>query len=175
MNLADESGNKQRRIETFKGPWQATLSTVDELLGNQPTLVYVDAPYKRDEYSRYYHLLETLVSYSYPQSLGKGRLPEKGTRERPASEFFTRSQPTINKAFVSVISSILERRWTCAWSYASSGNADMVDVLSTIQSLYSCEITSYATPYAHKAQGKAKTAKRVTEYLVVITPGSKLS
>jgi adenine-specific DNA-methyltransferase len=36
-------------------------------------VVYADPPYSRAQYSRYYHVLETLVLYDYPAATGKGR------------------------------------------------------------------------------------------------------
>lgn len=36
-------------------------------------LIYVDPPYTADHYSRFYHVLETLVKYDYPEIEGKGR------------------------------------------------------------------------------------------------------
>lgn len=38
----------------------------------RPAVVYADPPYTDDQYSRYYHLWETLVLYDYPSSSGKG-------------------------------------------------------------------------------------------------------
>lgn len=43
----------------------------------RPSIVYADPPYKQDQYSRYYHLLETLVLYDYPKVTGKARYREK--------------------------------------------------------------------------------------------------
>lgn len=45
----------------------ADSSTKGELV------VYADPPYSRAQYSRYYHLLETLILYDYPEISGKGR------------------------------------------------------------------------------------------------------
>ena len=39
----------------------------------RPAVVYADPPYTRDQYSRYYHLYETLLHYDYPASHGSGR------------------------------------------------------------------------------------------------------
>ena len=39
-------------------------------------LVYADPPYTTDHYSRYYHVLETLIKYDYPSCIGKGRYRE---------------------------------------------------------------------------------------------------
>lgn len=41
--------------------------------GTTPAVVYADPPYTRDQYSRYYHVYETLLHYDYPQSCGSGR------------------------------------------------------------------------------------------------------
>lgn len=40
---------------------------------NAPTVVYADPPYTTDHYSRYYHLLETLLRYDYPKVTGNAR------------------------------------------------------------------------------------------------------
>jgi adenine-specific DNA-methyltransferase len=36
-------------------------------------VIYADPPYSKAQYSRYYHVLETLVLYDYPDATGKGR------------------------------------------------------------------------------------------------------
>lgn len=38
----------------------------------RPSVIYADPPYTDDQYSRYYHLLETLIFYDYPQVTGAG-------------------------------------------------------------------------------------------------------
>jgi adenine-specific DNA-methyltransferase len=40
--------------------------------GNGPAVVYADPPYTDDQYSRFYHLWETLILYDYPVATGKG-------------------------------------------------------------------------------------------------------
>lgn len=35
-------------------------------------LIYADPPYTADHYSRFYHVLETLIRYDYPEAEGKG-------------------------------------------------------------------------------------------------------
>lgn len=45
-----------------------SLSASSEL----PAVIYADPPYTNDQYSRYYHLLETLILYDYPTMTGKG-------------------------------------------------------------------------------------------------------
>lgn len=41
--------------------------------GESPAVVYADPPYTSDQYSRYYHLYETLLLYDYPKSEFTGR------------------------------------------------------------------------------------------------------
>ena len=45
--------------------------------GSHPAVVYADPPYTRDQFSRYYHLYETLIQYDYPTSSGSGPLPSR--------------------------------------------------------------------------------------------------
>ncbi len=87
---------KQRRREILR-EWQASLRSMTQV-GNYawrksnrifnldacnllrdlndsrmcPGVIYADPPYTSDQYSRYYHLLETLVLYDYPKVTGKG-------------------------------------------------------------------------------------------------------
>lgn len=42
-------------------------------LPDRPAVIYADPPYTDDQYSRYYHLYETLLHYDYPEALGTGR------------------------------------------------------------------------------------------------------
>jgi len=44
---------------------------------DKPTIVYADPPYSEAQYSRYYHVLDTLVEYRYPPATGAGRYPDK--------------------------------------------------------------------------------------------------
>lgn len=37
-------------------------------------VIYADPPYTRDQYSRYYHVYETLYRYDFPASTGQGRI-----------------------------------------------------------------------------------------------------
>lgn len=39
----------------------------------KPSVIYADPPYTDDQYSRFYHLLETLILYDYPEVTGAGR------------------------------------------------------------------------------------------------------
>ena len=68
LSLAAESERAMYPVRTVLGPWREALDTVQRMAsGGQEITVYVDAPYTREEYSRYYHPLETLVEYGVPR------------------------------------------------------------------------------------------------------------
>lgn len=171
LNLAEEAERSPNQIDIIPGPWPDALAALDALFprNGQPIAVYVDAPYKRDEYSRYYHVLETAVLYSYPSCIGSGKIPSKSTGERFRSGFFTRSETELIQILVNLFGEILERGWMCAWSYAESGNASIVTVVEEVFQATGCEVRSYSTPYQHKAQS-GRSARNTTEYLVLFIP-----
>lgn len=169
LNLAEESQSPKTTIQTLPGPWPRALESLSQVVGRKPVLVYVDAPYKRDEYSRYYHLLETLVKYDYPSSLGIGRTPDKRTNQRFSSEFFTRRSSTLTRHFVRLIGEILNRGWIAAWSYADSGDASPIEVIEEIAKEHECRVLSRSTHHRHRSQGR-RPGKKVREYIVFFVP-----
>ena len=78
-------------------------------------IVYADPPYSKDHYSRYYHVLETLILYDYPDAIGAGRY-------RP-SRFVTpfSVKRGAGGAFTKLFSHVVERQWTLILSYPSNG------------------------------------------------------
>jgi len=167
--LAEESEQSQNEIRLIPGPWQNALGFVKEHVGKQ-AVVYLDAPYKRDEYSRYYHVLETLVKYDYPFSELNGRVPSKKMGERFSTEFFTKTSSKVDSIFVEIISQVLIAGMTCVWSYSNNGIASIIDVLATIKTLLPCKIHLYGIPYLHQSQRKNGRRLPVTEYCIVLSP-----
>jgi adenine-specific DNA-methyltransferase len=39
----------------------------------RPAIFYADPPYSKEHYSRFYHVLESLERYDYPEAVGVGR------------------------------------------------------------------------------------------------------
>jgi adenine-specific DNA methylase len=176
LSLSKESERTTNRIDFVSGPWRKTVQTLKSDL-NKDVLFYVDAPYKREEYSRYYHALETLVDYNYPSIFGKGRQPYKDTKiggERFSSEFFTKNAAKVEAIFVELFVEILSTGWKCAWSYSSNGIAQIENVLEKVSEITDCLIISFSTPYKHKSQNKPSSDKpstiNVEEYLFLMTP-----
>lgn len=167
--LARESENAKYQIRILPGPWQTTLASAEKILKKDKVLIYLDAPYKREEYSRYYHILETAVLYNYPAATKKGKLPDKEKGERFRSIFFSRNRDKIEKEISRIICSVLRNGWTCAWSYSDNGDASIINVIEQVYNVINCRVLSFSTPYQHKPQGKRKQ-KNVIEYLILFLP-----
>ncbi|MEX2244426.1 MAG: hypothetical protein WD716_11340 [Fimbriimonadaceae bacterium] len=167
-SLAAESESASAHpVTTLDGPWEKALNCFSELEASSDRYVYLDAPYTREEYARYYHVLETLVRYDYPSFSGKGRVPSRDSGERFRSPFFTRSKPRLNNYFIDLIETILTSGATCAWSYTLSGSADVCAVICGLEKRISALSTEvYRTEHKHQGQS-GHESKAVTELLTV--------
>jgi len=74
-------GNKEWRYKnrTYN---ENCLSLLPNLarLQEKPSVIYADPPYTDDQYSRYYHIFETLILYDYPEVTGGGLYRENRFR-----------------------------------------------------------------------------------------------
>jgi adenine-specific DNA-methyltransferase len=71
INCHRRDQNKSFRSEATNLLNSTELSSLEGDL-----VIYADPPYSRAQYSRYYHVLETIIIYDYPQCTGKGRYRE---------------------------------------------------------------------------------------------------
>jgi adenine-specific DNA-methyltransferase len=62
----------RRKNRTYNTETVSLLRTLSKRK-MRPGVIYADPPYTDDQYSRYYHLLETLFAYDYPIVASKGR------------------------------------------------------------------------------------------------------
>ncbi len=153
INLATESERTIHVVEPIEGPWKHCLEKAKPLLAGRAAAVYLDPPYTRDEYSRYYHILETLVRYDYPVVSGKASIPAKGDGGRFASEFFTRSSLSVEDTITEIISTCLDNQWSCLWSYSSSGVARIESIVARLEPLVGA-VDIYKAKYTYKPQGR---------------------
>lgn len=172
MRLAADSERSPRPVETVPGPWRTALDAFAEMKPEAaPALVYFDPPYQRDEYSRYYHVLETLVRYDYPSVTGRGLVPDKRAGERFASEFFSRRADEIVNRCADVIAAVLERGWSCLWSYSNVAAVGVLDVIESVATRHDCTVESYSAAYRHRVHGSGGGGTQpVKEYLVAFAP-----
>lgn len=64
--------NWRRKNRAFRADCTDIVKVLS-LCKKPPSVIYADPPYTDDQYSRYYHLLETLFLYDYPKTSSKGR------------------------------------------------------------------------------------------------------
>lgn len=163
-SLAQESEDVANEVRIVEGPWERALDQVERSAPTDPVCVYLDPPYTRDEYSRYYHVLEALVRNEPQEVSGKGRLPVRGSPGRFASSFSARRTDVVEREIAAVLRSILARGWSCLWSYSNKGTASVPSTLDMVNALgVKTEIFKMAHNY--KAQGK-RGAKEVDEYAI---------
>lgn len=162
-SLAEESEMCANPVELVTGPWEFALEEAAQRCSG-PVCVYVDPPYTRDEYSRYYHVLETLVRYESQGVSGKGRLPARDTPGRFASALSGRTKDRMEVEIAKVLAGCLRKGWNCLWSYSDSGTASIQRVLTHLGASAS-KAEVFHMEHTYKAQGKNK-AKPVREYAI---------
>jgi adenine-specific DNA-methyltransferase len=102
------------RNKTFRGDANALLEALPQSKG-QPAVVYADPPYTNDHYSRYYHLLDTLILYDYPEPAGKGQYRP----DRFVSDFSIRTK--VLSAFHKLVANAADLGCELVVNYPSSG------------------------------------------------------
>jgi len=170
-SLGQESEAASFPVERIDGPWENALHACEQRVGESPVCVYFDPPYTRDEYSRYYHVLETLTLYNYPTVADKPSIPVRGANGRFGSAFATRNVSQVEKLLADVLSACLTRGWNCLWSYSDSGVADIATVLKSVQGMTD-KIDLFSMNHTYKAQGRRK-AKPVKEFAIFLNAKSK--
>ncbi len=131
------------------------------------TLVYADPPYVFVHYSRFYHALETLVLYDYPEIKYKGRY----RTERHQSPFCKRTE--VRWAFEKLFSKVASKKCKLILSYCNTGMITLEDILAIahreLKGEY--EITTREIDYLHSTMGRINDKSRdVKEYLIIATP-----
>lgn len=142
-------------------------------------LIYIDPPYTNAQYSRFYHIPETLVKYDYPpitkdrsnNHLVKGRYRD----DRHQSDFSNAG--TVESAFRKLFSVISSKtKATLAVSYSDNSLLSPVDELIKIAKEY-YEIIDKKNGHTHSAQGSkftfnGKGNRDIHEYLLICKPKS---
>jgi len=130
----------------------------------QCDLVYVDPPYSFVHYSRFYHALETLVRYDYPDSEFYGRY----RTDRHQSPFCIRIQ--VADAFKSVIAPVAKLKRKLIFSYSNTAMITL-DQLKALchESFLNVEVKT--NDYLHATMGRRGDKHReVEEALVICQP-----
>ncbi len=131
------------------------------------TLVYADPPYAFVHYSRFYHALETLVKYDYPEISYKGRY----RNDRHQSPFCKRSE--VVGAFEVMFRKIREKDSKLVLSYSNTGMISLEGILDIARNALGVGYVVYtkALDYTHSTMGRSEDKSReVKEYLIIAEP-----
>lgn len=157
-----------REIEPRIGSWRDCLLSLDDEKDGRHKYVYVDAPYTRDEYARYYHVLESLVRYSYPVTSGKSNVPVRSSPEMFQSEFFTRIESSIPKILIEIIRACVDRCRFCFWSYSSGARASICEVVERLLEFNIEVVGTFGAGHSYQPQGgRGRVKAHVIEYVLV--------
>lgn len=126
--------------------------------------VYADPPYAPVHYSRFYHVLETLVKYDYPDLEHKGRY--RGDRHQ--SPFSQKSNALA--AFRELYQGVLDTKSQLLLSYSGSGVVSIDKIISLAKEYfndgYVLEVKE--VKHKHSTMGRFEDqARDVIEYLII--------
>ena len=134
---------------------------------NDVAAVYADPPYTKDQYSRYYHVYETMYRYDYPSAEGQGRTRS----DRFTSVFCLKSQ--VSDSFTDLFASIASLEVPLVLSYPSDGLlAKTGNLIPEIGGRYMKlkTIESFGANHSTLGASKGLTTKSATENLYVYLP-----
>jgi hypothetical protein len=131
--------------------------------------VYLDPPYTKLQYSRYYHVLNVLLANDYPPISGTGRYPPRSYRFSSRFEY----QPAMaRREFEDVIGRCAENGVGMMISYGERGFVS-IDALTEMLTQRFRKLDVFSEPLRHHSQGRSlsqKSGGRVNEYVLVARP-----
>ena len=162
--VAEKRPVLDRPIRVLLGDWRASVESFGGVDRDWTAGVYVDPPYSKLQYSRYYHVLNTLVDYDYPACIGQGRYPERARRF--SSRFEHRPTSALNE-FSQLFATCAERRLVTFVSYSDRGFVAVGDLAVAMERVFP-RVHTYTKRLRHHSQGvRLKDSRQVTEYVLV--------
>lgn len=129
--------------------------------------IYADPPYTKDQYSRYYHVHETLHLYDFPSSTGQGRY--RGNRF--TSQFSAASQ--VEQAFRKLFQGAATKRVPVVLSYPPDGllRYKGLDTAQLASDYFSdVNIMSYNTMHSTMGASNGTSTSKKVENIYVCRP-----
>lgn len=114
-------------------------------------VIYADPPYSRAQYSRYYHLLETVVRYDYPACKSKGRYRD----DRHQTDFSRKANVVHAMERFSCAAAATGARLYLSYPQNGLLNAAGVDVRDVLRLHFSTVKTIVRKPLQHSTMGGA--------------------
>ena len=107
---------------------------------------YLDSPYTTDQYSRFYHILETVCKYDYPQLNHKAKYRE----DRVMSDFCYKK--SVAQEFENIISFAKNNNSSLIISYSNHGVIKVEEIEKIAKKYYKNIDVKYMS-YEHSSQG----------------------
>jgi len=149
-----------------------TLDYLDCLKNLKNATVYADPPYCFVHYSRFYHAIETLVLYDYPEIQHKNKKMVKGRyrEDRHQSPFSIKSK--VKNAFIDMFEIIAKNNSSLVLSYSDTGMIEIDDLLKITKEVFKKHTVSVKTlDYTHMTMGrKGDRDRMVKEKLIIVKP-----
>lgn len=134
-----------------------------EKLIKKAGLIYADPPYSDAQYSRFYHVLETLIKYDYPEVEHQG----KYRKDRFFSDFCRKAK--VESEFVNLFKFASENSSaTLMISYVNHGRGLLSETkLTELAKRYYDRIMIKRADYKHSKLGNKGALKSVEEFLLI--------
>lgn len=131
----------------------------EQNLMNSVKCFYLDSPYTSDQYSRFYHILETICKYDNPVLEHKA----KYRIDRALSNFCYKKR--VADEFERIISFCYRKDASLVISYSNHGVISINEIKKIAEKYYgSIEIKS--VPFEHSSQGKGNIS--IQEFIIVL-------
>ncbi len=144
--------------------WRSILDGENHRTHRKGGVIYADPPYTADHYSRYYHVLSTLVLYDYPTCIGAGRYRSG----RFASAFSIKSQAT--DEFRDLVNTAARSGASLVLSYSNKGVVKVRTILGICRRNFKrVKFRWMAHSHSNQGRGRGETNHAVVarrEYLI---------
>lgn len=136
----------------------------------EKSVVYADPPYAFVHYSRFYHAMETLVRYDYPElqfmrdSIVKGRYRV----DRHQSPFCIKTQ--VHGAFVDMFEGVKDSKSDLLLSYSNTGMIDIDELIGLASNIFGrgYRVWFEEMDHMHMTMGRSKDrSRKVMESLII--------
>ncbi len=148
-----------KQLKTTTLGFEECLKTLPE-----GSTVYADPPYAPVHYSRFYHVLETLVDYDYPEIEHKGRY----RNDRHQSPFSQKGNAV--DAFSALFAGIINKKAQMVLSYSDKGVLAINTIVDLAEQKFPKNyiIQMDTIDHTHSTMGRFEDAGReVKEYLII--------
>lgn len=161
-------------LQNVSGTVEHELRAEDyrECLANlaEPSVVYADPPYAFVHYSRFYHAMETVVKYDYPelQQLRSKIVKGRYRSERHQSPFCIKTQ--VEGAFIDLLDGVKSSGSDLLLSYSNTGMIDIEDLMSLACSTFGpgYDVWFDHMSHTHMTMGRREDRSRqVRESLII--------